>query len=618
MSVESLRVKQKSLRSSFTMCCTSIEEALKKDTTLTDLYALQRQIMDKFTRLDTVQEHILELLLSVDLVSSEYEEDFTKAEKYRDKMNQLSAELELVNSFPPTKENYSKAVQQVKERLGREDLLVQIYIRDLLGLIMQNANGKIKLELAELYDVLKSKLLALESLGRTQEKFADFLESLVESCLSETVLRAWERCRNTDPTSEGLDSGRTLDRLMTFLRKEVESEEMILLARTGLGSPQRQKSKATVEEPFLATSAALVNTKGGRSGKQKFCLFCSQCNHWSFDCLIGKKLSLNDKKSILIRNRACFRCLNKGHNARSCRLKMLKCMNCDDKSHHTLLCNKNEEFDLKNETVGATISNSLANQSLITNVYLQTIVLKLCYNNNEMVLRCLLDNGSQKSYLTQRVIDHLNLKPVSKQTIVHGLFGGRETAPRKHFLYNVIIKSKNNSFSCQIKVLSEEKICGYLPKVNDLQVLSEIKENGILVPDLCNSVNEIDMLLGADVINVILSGRTIKLMSGLIAIGTMLGFTLMGKPSQIVNDNNEISVPTTRERQLSMFLNQLNVKELWDIETIGIRDPVENVKSEIQHSDMIERFQKNIETLPNGRYEVALPFKIEGQLTDNK
>ncbi|GFT36569.1 putative RNA-directed DNA polymerase from transposon X-element [Nephila pilipes] len=451
MSVESLRVKQKSLRSSFTMCCTSIEEALKKDTTLSDLYALQRQIMDKFTRLDTVQEHILELLLSDDLVSSEYEEDFTKAEKYRDKMNQLSAELE-----------------------------------------------------------------------------------------------------NTDPTSEGLDSGRTLDRLMTFLRKEVESEEMILLARTGLGSPQRQKSKATVEEPFLATSAALVNTKGGRSGKQKFCLFCSQCNHWSSDCLIGKKLSLNDKKSILIRNRACFRCLSKGHNARSCRLKMLKCMNCDDKSHHTLLCNKNEEFDLKNETVGATISNSLANQSLITNVYLQTIVLKLCYNNNEMVLRCLLDNGSQKSYLTQRVIDHLNLKPVSKQTIVHGLFGGRETAPRKHLLYNVIIKSIDDSFSCQIKVLSENKICGYLPKVNDLQVLSEIKEKSILVPDLCNSVNEIDMLLGADVISVILSGRTIKLKSGLIAIGTMLGFTLMGKTSQIVNDNNEISVPTTRERQLKL------------------------------------------------------------------
>ncbi|GFW59066.1 DUF1758 domain-containing protein [Trichonephila clavipes] len=126
------------------------------------------------------------------------------------------------------------------------------------------------------------------------------------------------------------------------------------------------------------------------------------------------------------------------------------------------------------------------------------------------------------------------------------------------------------------------------------------------------------MLLGADVISAILSGRSIKLRSGLMAIGTMLEFTLMGKSSQEVNDNTEVYVPAIWERQLSMFLNQLNVKELWDLETIGIREPVENIKSEIQHSDMIERFQKDIKILPSGRYEAALPFKIEGQLRDNR
>ncbi|GFT43730.1 putative RNA-directed DNA polymerase from transposon X-element [Trichonephila clavipes] len=476
MTVESLRVKQRSLRSSFTMCCTSIEDALKRDTSLPDLYALQRQIMDKFARLDTVQEQILELLFGDETLSGEYEDDFNKAEKYRDRMNQLSAELEyavnkslnkpqseaeisqgntrkfklpkleltrfngdpkdflnfwsqfekihidsniddddkmhyliqcsfpgskmfrLVSSFPPTRETTEKRLcnksrrhltmvqnyvvrrqksprvaeqcdvninstqrNKSRERFGREDLLVQIYIRDLLGLVMQNATGKIRLELSKLYDVL-NKLLALESLGRTQEKFTDFLEPLVESCLPEAMLRAWERCRNAETTSEGQDSGRSLDRLMTFLRKEVESEETILLARTRLGSTQRQKVKANAEEPSLATSAALVNTKG--------------------------------------------------------------------------------------------------------------------------------------------------------------------------------------------------------------EVLSEIKEKGIIVPDLCNSVNEADMLLGADVISVILTGRSIKLRTGLMAIGTMLGFTLMGKSSQEVNDNTEVSIPAIRERQLSMFLNQLNVKELWDLETV--------------------------------------------------
>ncbi|GFT93064.1 hypothetical protein TNCV_2715731 [Trichonephila clavipes] len=76
------------------MCCTSIKDALKRDTSLPDMYALQRQITDKFARLDTVQEHILELLLGNETLSGEYEDDFNKAEKYLDKMNQLSAELE--------------------------------------------------------------------------------------------------------------------------------------------------------------------------------------------------------------------------------------------------------------------------------------------------------------------------------------------------------------------------------------------------------------------------------------------------------------------------------------------------------------------------------------------
>ncbi|GFT55997.1 hypothetical protein TNCV_3116901 [Trichonephila clavipes] len=36
----------------------------------------------------------------------------------------------LVSSFPPTKNNYLKAITQLKERFGRDELLVQIYVRD--------------------------------------------------------------------------------------------------------------------------------------------------------------------------------------------------------------------------------------------------------------------------------------------------------------------------------------------------------------------------------------------------------------------------------------------------------------------------------------------------------
>ncbi|GFV35972.1 DUF1758 domain-containing protein [Trichonephila clavipes] len=123
-----------------------------------------------------------------------------------DKMQYLLQSMEpkskaerLVLSFPATAENYPKAIDQLKERFGREDLLVQIYVRELLNLVMKNAvSGRTKTDLSTLYDELEGKLRSLESLGRTQEKYGDFLTPLVESCLPEEILMAWERKQNTE------------------------------------------------------------------------------------------------------------------------------------------------------------------------------------------------------------------------------------------------------------------------------------------------------------------------------------------------------------------------------------------------------------------------------------
>ncbi|GFT13522.1 DUF1758 domain-containing protein [Trichonephila clavipes] len=98
----------------------------------------------------------------------------------------------LVLSFLATAANYPKAIDQLKERFGREDLLAQIYVQSLLTLVMKNAaTGRAKADLPSLYDELENKLRSLESLGKTQDKYGDFLTPLVESCLPEEVLVTW-------------------------------------------------------------------------------------------------------------------------------------------------------------------------------------------------------------------------------------------------------------------------------------------------------------------------------------------------------------------------------------------------------------------------------------------
>ncbi|GIY97322.1 uncharacterized protein CEXT_534931 [Caerostris extrusa] len=95
---------------------------------------------------------------------------------------------ELVESFPPSKENYHKAVDSLKSRFGQDDLLVEFYVRELLKLTISMNSRDQKVKLPTLYDRIETQLRALESLGVTTEKYAAMLFPLVESYLSEEVL----------------------------------------------------------------------------------------------------------------------------------------------------------------------------------------------------------------------------------------------------------------------------------------------------------------------------------------------------------------------------------------------------------------------------------------------
>ncbi|XP_071036968.1 uncharacterized protein [Parasteatoda tepidariorum] len=73
---------------------------------------------------------------------------------------------ELVDSFPPSSQNYQKAITQLKSRFARDDLMVEICIRELLRLVLAQATKKGHMPLATLYDKLETQLRALESRWR--------------------------------------------------------------------------------------------------------------------------------------------------------------------------------------------------------------------------------------------------------------------------------------------------------------------------------------------------------------------------------------------------------------------------------------------------------------------
>ncbi|GBM93774.1 hypothetical protein AVEN_252742-1 [Araneus ventricosus] len=146
---------------------------------------------------------------------------------------------ELMESYPLTSDNYQKAVSALKDRFGEKELLTEIYIRELLKLIMSNvqSHGKDRLSLSKLFNKIESHFRSLESMGIDQEKNAAWLYPMFESCLSTDILHAWQRSPQFNKDDKEKETQSRLSNLLEFLRKEVEYEGRVKLVRTTFGTP---------------------------------------------------------------------------------------------------------------------------------------------------------------------------------------------------------------------------------------------------------------------------------------------------------------------------------------------------------------------------------------------
>ena len=202
---------------------------------------------------------------------------------------------EIIDSYPPTAENYTKAIESLKARFGREELLVEYYVRELLTLVVKNAT-KSRLSITQLYDRLESHLRSLESIGMTSDKYSAMLFPLVESCIPEDMLRVWLR----NSVNEEKSYSARLTQLLNFLRAEVEGEERITLAKSGIKqSDSCRKIHKDKEDIIIPTASNLFSrTKEISNNNVMNCIFCEK-SHQSKDGYKAQNLSQEEKLKIM-------------------------------------------------------------------------------------------------------------------------------------------------------------------------------------------------------------------------------------------------------------------------------------------------------------------------------
>ncbi|XP_055928569.1 uncharacterized protein LOC129959705 [Argiope bruennichi] len=310
---------------------------------------------------------------------------------------------EVVKSFPATAAIYAKAVESLKARFVRDELLVEVYVRELLKLII-SVQKHDKISMTSLYDKLESYLRALETLGVTTDKCTSILYPMVESCFQEGFLKAWNRSTSSVAST---DAKERLTNLMTFLKEETVGEERINLAMTSfsLGANENRQSFKTKVRDFpmkdVPTAANLLTTASKEVKKE--CVFCTG-KHSSPDCFQAQKMSLADRHNILREKQCCFACLTPKHTSRFCKV-FLRCVICVEK-HVPLICEsleaKNQD-SYRSENKSPNVEVNIANNISSPRVFLQTLKLKMACGNKEIPVRAILDSGSQKIYLLKRM-----------------------------------------------------------------------------------------------------------------------------------------------------------------------------------------------------------------------
>ncbi|XP_011858695.1 PREDICTED: uncharacterized protein LOC105556222 [Vollenhovia emeryi] len=516
-----------------------------------------------------------------------------------------SRAAELVGSFPPTEENYDKVIDAIKNRFGRDEILVEVYVRELLKLILQNAlKPNEKMKLSSLFDKIESQLRALESLGVTTDKCGAMLFPLVESSLPEELLCAWQR--NQAPSSRGSGTSpkeNRLTQLMKFLQSEVENEERITMAVSGFDLNERKQSKHKQRaESHKDTPSAMSLHARGKVSKSTVCVFCDD-EHASSKCEKARKMALNDRKSVLQTKKACFNCLKIGHSSRICRGN-IKCALCD-RRHFVLMCPEvvsDHSTPPSNEAVKD--EKTLLNRTRGPEVILQTVHAIIRNQQAEKIVRVFFDSGSTRSYVCKDLVHDMKYEPIGALRLKQSLFGNMSSEIKDHKKYLVHLRSLDGNYACNFKAYDEEKICAEVPLWDELPRMNELKELDIQLTDGPGEsvhAQPIKILIGADIAGKLMTGRTQQLKCGLTAIETHLGWTLMGETPNASSER--LAVQTT-----SMLQRETCISDLWNLDVIDIKDPVVE-KARRDHDDQVRKwFVETITTNEEGRYSVCLPW----------
>lgn len=505
-----------------------------------------------------------------------------------------------------TDSNYDAAVDILRSRFGRKDLIVNAHMSKLLNLTPVKKSSDVS-ALRQLYDDCEIQIRSLESLGVVSDTYGGMLCPILLQMLPEDMALEYSRQRGDQ------DEWKVPD-VLKFLQKEVQSRERTSQMMRSYNQRENQpahktcsKSSSTsdikLKKPSM-TSAATLHTA---TQKKQNCLFCDSAEHKSESC---PDRNVSARKEKLKKLGRCFVCLGPKHIARFCRSKSMSCATCGGR-HHVAICEKSDTpppppaVSANMDTVISSVIPKAERSKPDTEntVLLQTAKAWVVGPTSRKMIRCLLDGGSQGSFVHENVVKALQL-PVTRQgTLTLHTFGSSAPTTVKR---NIVKLSLENSWDKQqrteIEAVVTPKVCTALMKVPGENIQKEMNKRGLQLADFAGDDEpELSVLIGSDYYWQIVSGRVERLTNSLVALESTFGWAVQGPVAvSSMTETTCMHIQLSEDAQIDKQLHAF-----WELESLGI------TSEKFESPDDVEALQRFEETsiFKDGRYQVELPWR---------
>ncbi|XP_035214815.1 uncharacterized protein LOC118188492 [Stegodyphus dumicola] len=279
------------------------------------------------------------------------------------------------------------------------------------------------------------------------------------------------------------------------------------------------------------------------------------------------------KRNVLRLEGRCYVCLAQVNRFSDCSEKN-SCVYCH-KKHNATLCYKNEKKPVASQSKG--VENSACNHISIgrNKIFLQTATVELKSRSRNKLVRCLFDSASQRSYIQKRLSKQRGLKVVGREEIMIHTFGSQVHTRQNCARVEVKIKNIFDNQELIIQVLETDEISSAELDYPPQNIKELLKDRGIILADVDHESldnNNVSLLIGTDNYWKLVKDKIERLNSTLVTMETKMGWILMGKLSDHIDDNANV---TNAVAVTSLLIHTSKIENLWKLDLLGIQDPVE-------------------------------------------